>query len=427
MRAQGVPARRKIHIVGGGTIGNHVASHLAIAAPAYGTTAKRIAELCEIFWNGLETHVHLTKFADPTSDLETVNDMQGLAEEIADDYNTKVVFWSPVIADFTGSVEGFEPGKYSGRLSSKGVATLQLSPTEKILHSFRKNGVNSKQPRKDIFLVAFKTTVGLDDIEMYAAGVELAQTASANLVLVNDVRRRRNMVVSPEQAAYHMTNDRDEALLGLVEMAYMRSQLTFTQSTVVDGEPVQWSDERIYPSLRTVVDYCIENGAYKPVMGTTAGHFAAKIGPTTFLTSRRKTNFNNLPSTGLVQVTTDGPDSVVAEGSKPSVGGQSQRIVFEEHEEYDCIVHFHCPIKPGSDVPIVSQREYECGSHECGQNTSRGLSPFGALSAVYLDNHGPNIVFNHAIDPQVVIDFIEDNFDLSKRTGMYEGAIPLAA
>ncbi len=104
-------------------------------------------------------------------------------------------------------------------------------------------------------------------------------------------------------------------------------------------------------------------------------------------------------------------------GAKPSVGGQSQRIIFNEHNDYDCIVHFHCPIKPTSDVPVVSQREYECGSHECGQNTSNGLKRFGNLSAVMLDEHGPNIVFHHSIVPTEVIDFIKENFDLSDKTG----------
>ena len=34
-----------------------------------------------------------------------------------------------------------------------------------------------------------------------------------------------------------------------------------------------------------------------------------------------------------------------------------------------------------------------------------------------LDNHGPNIVFHHSIDPAKVIAFIEANFDLSGKTG----------
>ena len=65
----------------------------------------------------------------------------------------------------------------------------------------------------------------------------------------------------------------------------------------------------------------------------------------------------------------------------------------------------------------ISQREYECGSHECGRNTSRGLKKFGNLSAVYLDQHGPNIVFHRSIDSQEVINFIEANFDLELKTG----------
>jgi hypothetical protein len=58
-----------------------------------------------------------------------------------------------------------------------------------------------------------------------------------------------------------------------------------------------------------------------------------------------------------------------------------------------------------------------CGSHQCGQNTSRGLQKFGNLYAVYLDQHGPNVVFNRTVDPKEVIDFIEENFDLEDKTG----------
>ena len=44
----------------------------------------------------------------------------------------------------------------------------------------------------------------------------------------------------------------------------------------------------------------------------------------------------------------------------------------------------------------------------------------GNLYCVMLDNHGPNIVFNHNIDPQEVIDFINDNFELGKSTSGFE-------
>jgi hypothetical protein len=210
-----------------------------------------------------------------------------------------------------------------------------------------------------------------------------------------------------------------ECLTNLVDMTLLRSHLTFTRSTIVAGEPVKWDSDLIPDSLRTVVNYCISESAYKPFRGSTVGHFAAKLDDTTFLTSIRKSNFNDIEKNGLVKIKTDGPDSVIAYGARPSVGGQSQRIVFTDHPEYNCIVHFHCPIKPESLVPIVSQREYECGSHQCGNNTSKGLTKFGNLSAVYLDNHGPNIVFNSTIDPKEVIDFIQQNFDLTSKTGGY--------
>jgi hypothetical protein len=44
------------------------------------------------------------------------------------------------------------------------------------------------------------------------------------------------------------------------------------------------------------------------------------------------------------------------------------------------------------------------------------MKRFGNLSAVMLDNHGPNIAFHHSIDPLEVISFIEENFNLSDKT-----------
>ena len=335
--------------------------------------------------------------------------------KLKEDMDTKVIFFNVGLCDYDGLIMedgGYTAsGKYADRLhTSNGTQMMELIPKEKILKDIRTG-------RKDIFLVAFKTTCGATEDEQYLAGLNLLKKGSCNLVLANDVKTRVNMIITPEEARYHVTTDRWEALTQLVDMTYYRSHLTFTRSTVVAGEPVKWDSELVYPTLRKVVDYCIGLNAYKPFNGATVGHFACKITETEFLTSIRKSNFNDLAKNGLVRVTTDGPDSVIAYGAKPSVGGQSQRYVFKQHPDYDCIVHFHCPIKEGSEVPTVSQREYECGSHECGQNTSNGLKKFGNLSAVYLDNHGPNIVFNHSIDPYEVIQFINENFDLSDKTG----------
>lgn len=425
---------KAIQVVGGGTV-SHVSAHLALSAPAYGSTARKIAELC---WHHAQTkmdvNLHLTKMAHYASIIETNEDLEGLARRLTKDPRTKIVFWNPAVVDFDGHIIDVTDGtrherprgKREQRLETAREGTpneycMRLRPSARIVSLFRQGGTGVAA-RKDIFLVAFKTTTNATEKEQFRAGLNLLKSVSANLVLANDVVTRRNMIIVPEEAPYSVTISRDLALTELVDMAIQRSHLTFTRSTVVAGDPVPWDSELVPASLRAVVDHCIERGAYKRFRGVTAGHFAVKIDDTTFLTSRRKTDFNDMKHVGLVKVTTDGPDSVIAYGSKPSVGGQSQRIIFKEHEGADCIVHFHCPKKPGSLVPTVSQREYECGSHECGANTSRGLERFGNLLAVYLDNHGPNIVFNRGTDPREVIDFIEANFDLALKSDGYQVA-----
>jgi len=405
--------KKKVYIIGGGTV-SHVRSHLALCAPAYGAAARKLAELCEQR-DKLDVCLHLTRMAGGDRDLETNADVMMLLDRLVEDPDTKIVFMNAALCDYTGSIETADlNGKYGPRLSTREAPSITMH-----LHAAPKVIGRVRRQRKDIFLVGFKTTVGASADEQYIAALNLVKGAFCNLVLANDTQTRLNMVVTPEEARYHVTTNRDQALAGLVEMAYLRSHLTFTRSTVVAGEAVPWGSPLVPASLRLVVDHCIARGAYKLFRGATVGHFAVKLDENTFLTSQRKTDFNELYRIGLVKVVTDGPDSVIAYGSKPSVGGQSQRIVFHEHQDYDCIVHFHCPIKPGSPVPQVSQREYECGSHECGQNTSRGLARFGSLSAVYLQEHGPNIVFHRSIDPQEVIEFIEANFDLSEKTGGY--------
>lgn len=273
-----------------------------------------------------------------------------------------------------------------------------------------------RQNRKDIFVCAIINSQQLMTSDMYSEGVGYIKSNSVNLVLVYNSFPDKGIVVTPEESYYH-EGEWDYVAAGLVEMAKLRSHLTFTRSTVVDGQPVPWDSDLVPESLRTVIDYLISRGAYKPFRGATVGHFACKLSDNEFLTSIRKSNFNDISKIGLVKVVTDGPDTVLAYGAKPSVGGQSQRIVFNDHKGYDCIVHAHVPIKDESEVPIASQREFECGSMQCGSNTSNHLKQFGNLKAVYLDNHGPNIIFNRNIDPQEVIDFIEANFDLEKKTG----------
>jgi hypothetical protein len=408
---------KKIHIVGGGTV-SHSSCHLGLSAPAFGSTARKIEKFCREKNTSMDIILHLTSMAGGHHDLQSPSNLKDLAESIISDFSSKIVFWSPAVADFnlivdTDELRTGENPKYAGRLSSLKEYAAKLVPNkEKIVDLFRKT-------RKDITLVAFKTTCGATEDEQYLAGLNLLKKASANLVLANDTKHRRNMIIVPEEARYCVTHDRDEVLRELVHIALLRSTLTFTRSTVVAGEPVPWDSDKVPSALRNVVNYCVERGAYKKFRNVTAGHFAVKLTDTSFLSSRRKTDLGDIKNVGLVYVETDGPDTVIAYGSKPSVGGQSQRIVFNDHPGLDSIVHFHCPKKESSLVPTVSQKEYECGSHQCGKNTSDGLKQFGRLKAVYLDNHGPNIVFDSRepnID-QEVIKFIEDNFYLEQKTG----------
>ncbi len=422
-----------VHVIGGGTV-FHVRPHLALCAPAYGTAARELAKLCGDRFENMGVLLHLTKMAEggpQLVQLETNEDVKRFLDTLVSLPETKVIFLTAALCDFEGYVKEEPPyvpefigkyppqapqvGKSAPRLkTSDGPQTVILTPAEKLIGRVRAK-------RKDIFLVAFKTTSGATEDEQYLAGLKLLKDASCNLVLANDLQTRTNMIITPEEARYHVTKDRGLALRNLVDMAWHRSHLTFTQSTVVDGTPVPWTDERVPASLRTVVDHLRSRGAYKPFQGATVGHFAVKLDDNLFLTSIRKTNFNDLDKTGMVLVKTDGPDTVLAYGAKPSVGGQSQRIVFRDHPDCDAIVHAHVPLRSDrpDDIPVRSQREVECGSHQCGKNTSAGLKKFGNLYAVMLDQHGPNIVFNRNVDPQEVIDFIERNFDLTKKTGGY--------
>lgn len=416
---------KNVYIFGGGTVA-HISNHFSVFTPAYGTTAKKLEKLVSDRFSNCNVKLELTKAAGGS--LETNSDVKNKIDEIKKDFNTKVVFFNCALVDFepksltlSDGNRVREFGKYNKRLESspytdkyKQSISIDFESSDKIIPSIREN-------RKDIFLIGFKTTCGSTKQQMYEKGLKLCKQSSSNLVLVNDTKTRWNMIVTPEEAAYHETDNREEILKNLVDMAYLRSHLTFTQSTVIDGALISWEDPRIPNSIKTVINYCINGNAYKPFNGATVGHFAIKLSDTEFLTSIRKSNFNDIGKIGMVYVKTDGPDTVLAYGAKPSVGGQSQRIVFKEHQGMDCIVHFHSPLKANhkNDIPVVSQRAVECGSHQCGQQTSSNLKQFGGLKCVMLDQHGPNIIFNKEINPIEVINFINDNFDLNQKTGGY--------
>jgi hypothetical protein len=458
---------KKIILIGGGTF-SHVRSHLALAAPAFGATVQTLHKLFQekvIAHNVIEDNkflfeetstndqlsveLYLTKMVDPESNLITNDDISNLVDILIADKDVRVIIFNPALVDFNGQIGDVPSGKYAERMRTDQDATIlpymKLTPTEKIIGRIRKY-------RKDIFVVGFKTTNGATSEEQFNRGLELLKKNSLNLVLANDPKTRNNMIITPEESSYKETTNRYEVLEFLVSMVWNRMKNTFTRSTVIPGEAVNWNGSEISDSLRTIVNHCIEKGAYKPFLGKTVGHFATKVSEDEIITSIRKSDFNQLDKIGMVRIKSKNEDEVIAYGFKPSVGGQSQRIIFNEHPEMDSIVHFHCPFKEGMEdfhwsnkrptniIPMIKddgiihgnqisarpQWKNECGSHECGRNTSDGLCKVDLgdgdiIKVVYLDNHGPNIVFNSHIDPQKVINYIDRTFDLDRKTtGLYQ-------
>ncbi len=405
-----------VHIIGGGTV-FHVRPHLALSAVAYGGTARRIAELCRSHHDdnrSQRVELHLTRMANAgEGTLETPDDVATLLDALVAAPETGIVFMPLALCDYRGAiVENGAPtasGKREPRLRTRdGDASMHLVPAEKLIARVRAT-------RKDIFLVGFKTTAGATRDEQYEAGLRLLKQTHCNLVFANDVHTRRHVIVTPELARYGESLDRDAALAELVSMAFARSGLSFTRTTLVEGALVSWGDARVPTALHTVVDHCVARGAYSPFDDVTVGHFAVRVGESTLLSSRRRRNFNRTLDRDLVRVELAG-ESLVAHGARPSAGTRSQFAVLRAHPDFDCIVHFHCPQRDGSLVPRRSQREFECGSHECGTNTADGIARFGNLAAVMLDRHGPNVVFRSSDDPRTVIEFIEANFDLAARS-----------
>ena len=420
-------ANQYVHIIGGGTV-YHVRPHLAISAVAYGTTARRLYLMFKENDNEVDRHyrIHLTKMANSgAGDLETNDDISALLDKLVANPETKVIILNAALCDFKGTI--FEnqtrylnqllptkSGKDQPRLkTSEGAHLMELSPAEKLISKIRKE-------RKDIFLVGFKTTAGATEDEMYLAGLTLLKTTSCNLVLVNDLHTKLNLIVAPELARYSVTTDRHAACRELVNMVNTRSRLTFTRTTIAEGALIPWDSSRVPATLRKVVDWCADHGAYKPFRDVTVGHFAFVEGPRTLISSRRKQNYNRRDCRDMVRVTFDN-DQMTAYGAKPSAGTTSQYAVLSQFPEYDCIVHFHCPLKSGSKVNVRSQKDLECGSHECGENTWKGITKFKGLAAVMLDQHGPNIIFSSKCDPDEVIKFIDENFDLTVRSDGLKG------
>ncbi len=227
------PFERTVHIFAGGTV-FHVRPHLALTAPAGGQV-------------GHDLHDILIRGVGPggirfENTIAKIHSCQGLTnadvaqkiDELVADPKTKIIFMAAALCDFEGFIldEDTDEPTASGKDRPRLRTTFQprvgppqpieymmkLKPADKIIGRIRKE-------RKDIFLVGFKTTAGATPDQQFRAGLGLLKQSSCNLVLANDVHTRLNMVITPEEARYHETTDRREALKGLCDMAIRRSQL----------------------------------------------------------------------------------------------------------------------------------------------------------------------------------------------------------
>lgn len=309
-----LPSKKRIAIIGGGT-NTYISNHLALSAPAYGTTAEKLALKFDIHpENKMEVDLYLTKMASRgTSDIDTPEDVEVLVEKLIADPDTRVIIFNVAMVDYkptslftleNNSYDAFDTheitdkfGKYVRRLNTSKLSEvcLELSVQNKIINKIRKE-------RKDILLVGFKTTCGDTKEEQFQKGLKLCKDASANIVFVNDVDKNRinnlnnllkekenlesilplqhsisinlstiekeiqalqnNGLVTPEESSYWY-NTRDEALDALVQMVLDRSHLHFTRSTVVDSETVSWDSELIPETFKTIFDFVRGAGAYK--------------------------------------------------------------------------------------------------------------------------------------------------------------------
>jgi hypothetical protein len=182
---------KNIHILGGGTF-SHVRNHLSLAVPAFGKTAISLAySFChQDIDHTYTTKLHLTKMADTLSTMETNENVSVFVDNLIADPETKVIVFNVAMCDYDGIIGNVASDKHAERLQTRvdSSPTMRLLPSEKVISKIRKE-------RKDIFLVAFKTTCGATEHEQYIAGLNLLKENSCNLVLANDNCTRRSEIL----------------------------------------------------------------------------------------------------------------------------------------------------------------------------------------------------------------------------------------
>lgn len=391
----------KTIILGGGTF-QPVRNHFSLSAPAFGTTARKLNQLIE------GSELVLTKMADPNSKLVTNEDVSDFIDTLLEDKSVSTIILNVAFCDFKAiPLEGIDNGFHAERLSTAdGRFALLLEPTEKVIKKIRLN-------RPDIFLVGFKTTTNKSPEDQFLIGLKMMKGTKCNLVLCNDTVTRNNLIITPEESIYGQTTNRDECLNELVDIIKLRSNLTYNRSNFT-ASPSYDIKHYTNQNFQKVIQFLIDNGGFIENNGNgfTPGHFCYRLDENAFYSSQRKANHNLVFEEGISLVFVDTDKVTVFGRRKASVGAMSQHLMLKRYPDYDCIVHTHNPLKEGSKIPVAEQRPFQCGSLECGLNTTNNLEDFGGIKAVYLNKHGANILFKSNEDPDKVIDFIKQNIEL---------------
>lgn len=184
-------SKHKVVVLGGGTF-NHISCHLALAAPAFGETAKKLVAMFEEN-DALEPQLVLTKMADSYSTLITNADVEKYIREVVlPNKDVKVVVMNAAICDF----EAENPSN-EARLSSSRDYTVTLKGVQgKILSTIR-------AVRPDIVVVGFKTTHGATKTEQVAKAFASMNASNLDIVLANDLDTRENILVTSDLRIEH--------------------------------------------------------------------------------------------------------------------------------------------------------------------------------------------------------------------------------
>ena len=175
--------------IGGGTF-QPIRNHLALCAPAFGSTAKKLHYMFKTKeLPGDDSVLYLTKMADSTSThLQTNEDVFELIKTLCDDKEVKTIVLNVAFCDFRAlPIDNIESGFHAERLkTAEGNITIELEPTEKVISYIRK-------VRPDIFLVGFKTTTNKTSQEQFEIALKMMKSTKCNIVLANDTTTRNRV------------------------------------------------------------------------------------------------------------------------------------------------------------------------------------------------------------------------------------------